>query len=330
MIKDAFNIPAPELQIEFSFALTQIRSLYLQEALSRTVQDISIRKIDTELAELVPHESLSSLAGHGLRGELLFPVPVVLKANPLLLGYYRLLLGFSQKEFYTSKTGLSSFKIMEEKGKLTEKADAQLTIMCRAMIKSCRALLEGVGSERINRELLYDLTMLTLGPQLRGGANVRKGSAAIVRVFNVIHAIVKHAILKSSDSRIVIGNAAGRKVLIEFAPDPDIIILEEMSKNNYRNMIALEIKGGTDFSNIHNRLGEAEKSHQKARSAGYVECWTVVNVDRIDMNLAKRESPSTNRFYRISELESGSGAEYTDFKNRIVSLTGIPSKRSKR
>lgn len=330
MNKESFNIPSPELQIEFSFALTQIRSLYLQDALSRTVKGISLRKIDAELSDLVPHASLSSLAGHGLRGELLFPVPVVLKANPLLLGYYRLLLGFSQKEFYTSKTGLSSFKIMEEKGKLTAKAEAQLPIMCRALIKSCCALLDGVGSERINRELLYDLALLTLGPQLRGGANVRKGSAAIVRVFNVIHAMVKHAILRSDDSRIVIGNAAGRKVLIEFAPDPDIIIREEMSKDNYRNMIELEIKGGTDFSNIHNRLGEAEKSHQKARSAGYVECWTVVNVDRIDMNLAKRESPSTNRFYRISELESGSGAEYTDFKNRIVSLTGIPSKKSKR
>ena len=329
MIKESFTIPAPHLQIEFSFALTQIRSLYLQEALSKTIQSLTIQNIDEELAELVPQSSLSSLASHGLRGELLFPVPTVLKANPLLLGYYRLLLGFSQKEFYTTKTGVSLFKTMEEKGKLTERSDAQLTALCRALIKSCCALLDGVGSERVSRELLDDLTLLTLGSQLRGGANVRKGSAAIVRVFKVIHAIVKHAALKSLASRIVIRNAAGRKVLIEFAPDPDIIIREEMSSNNYRNMIALEIKGGTDFSNIHNRLGEAEKSHQKARNAGYVECWTVVNVDRIDMNLAKKESPSTNRFYRLSELEAGKGEEYTDFKNRIVSLTGITNKKAK-
>ena len=122
---------------------------------------------------------------------------------------------------------------------------------------------------------------------------------------------------------IEIQNAAGRKVLIEFAPDPDIIIREEMATDAYRNIIAIEVKGGSDFSNIHNRIGEAEKSHQKARAVGYVECWTVVNVDRIDMDMASRESPSTNRFYRLSQLESRSGDEYRDFVNRIVSLTGV-------
>jgi hypothetical protein len=220
--------------------------------------------------------------------------------------------------------------MMGEKGRLTEKAAAQLQDLCQALIASGCALFDGIGSARLSRELLDDLTILTLGPQLRGGANVKKGTAAIVRVFKVIHSIVKHAAMKALASQIVIRNAAGRKVLIEFAPDPDIIIREEMSKDNYRNMIALEIKGGTDFSNIHNRLGEAEKSHQKARIAGYVECWTVVNVDRIDIDLAKKESPSTNRFYRLSELESRAGEEYADFKNRIISLTGIASKKARR
>lgn len=52
-------------------------------------------------------------------------------------------------------------------------------------------------------------------------------------------------------------------MLIEFAPDPDIVIREEFSKGKYRNIITIEVKGGTDFSNIHNRVGEAEKSHQR-------------------------------------------------------------------
>ncbi len=72
---------------------------------------------------------------------------------------------------------------------------------------------------------------------------------------------------------------------------PDIIIREEMSKGTFRNIIAIEVKGGTDYSNIHNRIGEAEKSHQKARNSGFVECWTVVNVDRLDFTVAKSESP---------------------------------------
>jgi len=99
-----------------------------------------------------------------------------------------------------------------------------------------------------------------------------------------------------------------------------------MDTKLYRNIITIEIKGGTDFSNIHNRLGEAEKSHQKAHQAGFVECWTVVNVDRINLEMARRESPSTNRFCRISKIVSKEGEEYIDFRNRIISLTGIPNK----
>ena len=152
---------------------------------------------------------------------------------------------------------------------------------------------------------------------------MRKGTAAIVKVFDAIHHIVKKAITSSDTSRIEIKNAAGRKVLIQFAPDPDIIIREEMDNDNYRNIIAIEVKGGTDFSNIHNRIGEAEKSHQKARIKGFTECWTVVNVDRYDAQMARKESPSTNRFYRLSDIVQGSGEEYGDFKNRIVSLAGI-------
>ena len=64
-------------------------------------------------------------------------------------------------------------------------------------------------------------------------------------------------------------------------------------------------------------------SHQKARAAGYVECWTVVNVDRFDEEMAQRESPSTDRFYRISDLSKREGAPYFDFRNRIISLAGI-------
>lgn len=130
--------------------------------------------------------------------------------------------------------------------------------------------------------------------------------------------------MTANQNRIELKNAAGRTVLIEFAADPDIIIREEMRAGSYRQLIAIEVKGGRDFSNVHNRIGEAEKSHQKARAAGYVECWTVVNVDNIDIATARRESPSTNRFYRISDLIAAAGADYDDFRDRVISLTGIP------
>ena len=168
-----------------------------------------------------------------------------------------------------------------------------------------------------------DLTLLTIGPQLRGGANVKKGISSIVDVFEAIHKIVNTAKLSATSNKIQLKNAADRIVVIELAPDPDIVIREQMSEQSIRNIIAIEVKGGTDFSNIHNRVGEAEKSHQKAKAEGYVECWTVVNVDNIDINMAKKESPSTNQFFRISALKSEEGIEYEDFKNRIISLTGV-------
>ncbi len=317
------NIPIPELQIDFSFALGQIRNLYLQDALKKTVDEVELSRLDKELSSYVPQVSLKALARHGLRGELVFPVPCLLESNPYLLGYYRLLLGFSQKEFYTRKFGASGFRSMEIKGILTKKNADALPDLCRSLIKSASSLIAGIGVDRISKEILDDLTLLTVGPQLRGGANVKKGVAGIIDVFQTIHDIVENATNSSSASKIEITNAAGRIVLIEFSPDPDIVIREEFSKGKYRNIIAIEVKGGTDFSNIHNRVGEAEKSHQKARAAGYVECWTVVNVNRIDMGMASRESPSTNKFYRLSSLKQKDGNEYQDFKDRVISLTGI-------
>ncbi|MCR4289358.1 MAG: XcyI family restriction endonuclease [Candidatus Scalindua sp.] len=319
------NIPAPELQIDFSFAIGQIRSVYLQDALSKAVDKIDLPTLDNQLAEYVPQSNLKALAKRGLRGELVFPAPCMLEADPFLLGYYRLLLGFSQKEFYTKRFGVSGFKSMEVKGTLSATNQVKLSDLCKGMVGSACALLDGIGIDRVSKELLDDLTLLTVGPQLRGGANVKKGVAGIVDVFESIHGIVKHAATKSTSSKIQIINAADRKVFIEFAPDPDIVIREEMNTNSIRNVIAIEVKGGTDFSNIHNRVGEAEKSHQKAKADGYVECWTVVNVDRIDMDMARRESPSTNRFYRISALKSGEGGEYEDFKNRGLNLLPLAS-----
>jgi hypothetical protein len=325
MKRKPIRIPPPELQIDFSFLLSQIRNEYLQEALSETVEKMNIPKIDKELADFVPTTDLALLASHGLRGELIYALPCILLVNPRLLGYYRLLLGFSQKMFYGSECAVSSFKSMEEKGVMSEYNKKILKPLCKGLVNSASFLLHGIGADRISRELIDDLTLLTLGPQLRGGANVRKGIAEIIKVFEIIHRIVISHVKESDSRRIQIENAAGRGVLIEFSADPDIIIREHMSQESYRNIIAIEVKGGTDFSNIHNRVGEAEKSHQKARQAGFVECWTVVNVDRIDIAMAKRESPSTNKFYRISQLEAGKGSEFCDFRDRIISLTGIPS-----
>lgn len=106
----------PNTQINFAKALTEIRSMYLQDALAATVVSMEIDKVDSELHEYVDNSSLQILACHGMRGELLFAIPSILEANPRLLGYYRLLLGYSQKGFYCAATGAGMFKSSEDKG----------------------------------------------------------------------------------------------------------------------------------------------------------------------------------------------------------------------
>lgn len=243
----------------------------------------------------VARDSLTKLAGHGLRGELMFGVPCVLRAEPRLLGYYRLLLGFSQKALY-GVAGLGRFKSMEESGSLNAVQESGLEALCAGLAGASAMLLDGIGARRISAGLLDDLALLTVGPQLRGGYNVKAGIAGIVKVFDAISAIVAHAVTKTAPQLIEIKNAAGRRVLIRFASDPDIRIQEEMTATSLWNIVAIEVKAGLDFSNIHNRIGEAEKSHQKAKADGYVERWTVVNVDRINIAMAHQESPSTDRF----------------------------------
>ncbi len=320
------NIPQPEQQVGFSVLLAQSRTQFMQDALLDTVGNLNISDLDAQLRDYVPASALQALAKRGLRGELVFPVPMLLEANPYLLGYYRLLLGFSQKAFYSSDFGTSPFHSMEKKGRISPTCHDHIDTLCSSLVTSAEGLVKGLGDAMLSQELFDDLTLLTLGPQLRGGANVQLGAKAIAEVFDVIYDIVSHvASVTGKNNSITLQNAAGRAVLIEFAPDPDIIIREQMPGGTYRNIVAIEVKGGQDFSNIHNRIGEAEKSHQKARHDGYTECWTVVNVDRFDQQKAFTASPSTNRFYRISDLASRTGNEYEDFKGRILGITGIKS-----
>lgn len=313
----------PVTQISFANALKEIRTTYLQDALKATVSSMALRDIDAELHSFVDSASLNCLASHGMRGELLFAVPCLLSANPKLLGYYRLLLGYSQKGFYTSASGVGQFKSLEEKGILSAKQRSALPELCRELNLNAKHMLDNLDSELVKASFFDQLTLLTLGPQLRGGANVQRGTSAIAQVFDVILKIVSPAVIESNQRRIQVRNKAGRIVYIQFAADPDIVIREQLTSDIYKNSVAIEVKGGQDYSNIHNRIGEAEKSHQKARIDGYVECWTVVNVDRVDMTMARSESPTTNKFYRFSQLTNDASEEYQDFALQIASIVGI-------
>lgn len=287
--------------------------------------------LNRQLDENAPANDLQSLASRGIRGELLFPAPCLLEANPRLLGYYRLLMGYSQKEFY-NKSRLGRFSSMEEKGVIAAKIEKEIPMLCRAFCERASELLGGIGIQRFSAALLDELALLTLGPQLRGSNNTKIGKVANEEVFCIIEQAVRHAVISKTDSRLDLENASARRVSIAFSADPDISIVEAASQKSTRNIVAIEIKGGGDQSNIWNRLGEAEKSHQSAKQRGFVEFWTIFNVDTLDLTKAKEKSPTTNRFYRLSELKDEHSSAFEDFRDRLISLVGIPAaaKRKKR
>lgn len=316
-----FEVPLPTLQLSFYKRLERLRKTMLLDALLETVRKSDIHEVDQQLGKLVSRRALQKVAGWGIRGEIIFPTPYILEQNPRLLGYYRLLLGFSQKQFYGSEFGFGIFKSMEVSGKISPKQIQLLEALSKCLSKSANYLVMKI--QLFSNNIAHELTLLTLGPQLRGGALNVIGTEAIQLVYNVIKNIVINSIVNTSERSIEILNAAGRKVLIKFASDPDIRIREELPSGKYRNLVAVEIKGGIDKSNIHNRLGESEKSHQKARKDGFVECWTIIRVTDLDMKLARRESPSTDRFYNIDEISRKGSGKFEDFRENLCSRVGI-------
>ena len=150
----------PIQQIHFSHALAEARQTYLQEALGAAVATLDIRTIDSELSSLAPLPLLSSLARKGLRGELIFAVPSILVADPRLLGFYRLTLGYSQKEFYASATGLGRFKSWETAGRVSPSTRDNIKELCTALNAAAGPLLEGIGLDRVSQALLDDLALL--------------------------------------------------------------------------------------------------------------------------------------------------------------------------
>jgi hypothetical protein len=96
MISD-FPILTPTLQLGFYQRLKEAQKAHLLPGLLDQVGKLDIRLLDRELIEIAGNDKLAFVARRGLRGELVYPVPYLISSKPTLIGYYRLLLGFSQK-----------------------------------------------------------------------------------------------------------------------------------------------------------------------------------------------------------------------------------------
>src|ERR1700691_5575618 len=107
---------SPSRQIAFHQLLVAARKSVLRDALSEALAQIDPNAIKKQVTQYVPADAQQILAASGIRDEHVFPLPLVLEVKPTLIGYYRLLLGVSQKRFYRAGTEMGPFKSMEERG----------------------------------------------------------------------------------------------------------------------------------------------------------------------------------------------------------------------
>lgn len=294
------------------------------DALREALQNVNPNLVKEQLSIYVPADVQNILAAAGIRDEHVFPVPAVLEAKPTLIGYYRLLLGVPQKSFYKGGTGMGQFKRMEDRGLLSPKRRPDLEGFCEAMSKSLAQLVIQMSPQFTSQDVA-ELPLLTLGSKFQGGNNNTIGKQATMDVFLAISELVKDYKDSEDERKIIIRNASGRKVLLALASDPDISIQEEFS-GEMRNKAAIEIKGGTDYSNAHNRAGEAEKSHQKAKKKDFRDYWTIIFKGKLNMSVLKQESPTTNSWFDVAQVLAREGKDWEDFKSRFADATGIPLK----
>ena len=83
--EEPFPVLHPDLQISFYYKFKELEQTYLHEALRRAINEIQIDRLDDELGRIVAVDSLRRVASFGLRGEIFFATPYLLRHSPTLL-----------------------------------------------------------------------------------------------------------------------------------------------------------------------------------------------------------------------------------------------------
>ncbi len=318
-----FNFPPPGRQVYVQAFLANVRKASLHDALKTAVAKVPASTLRAELTTYAPAPGLQALQGTGLRDEDVFATPTLLRAAPGTLGYYRLLLGVSQKGFYTTKSGLNVFFSMEDRETVRVDADALIEDLCTELNEAMGVLITQLPHGTLGEDV-RQLPLLTLGAQADGSWRGQIGQKATRGVFDALKTVVKNQgkTYTETDVSITVINSAGREVTLALAPDPDVVIREQVNNTDVYK-VAIEIKGGTDYANLHNRVGEAEKSHQKARGSGAQDCWTLITLTNADMTRLKQESPTTREWFDMTDVLAQRGAHWSRLVTLTISAMGI-------
>lgn len=299
--------------------LSATRRTWLSDALSETLRDVDPSVVSAQIGRYAPADVRAILSAIGIRDEYVFPTPIVLESKPTLVGYYRLLIGVGQKSFYRGNTGMGPFQKMEREGVLVSSTRLLLPEFCAAMSNVIADLIRQIASTLSSRDV-HDLQLLTLGSNFYGGTNNTIGQAATLGIFAALAKFFDDTVSSRTDKVLAISTPAGRTFSVVSANDPDVSITETTGGGD-RNLVAIEIKGGSDTANVYNRGGEAEKSHQAAKAKGYGECWTVIRTSGIDLAKLMRGSQATDFWFDTTEVLAGSGVGWDEFERHLRRIT---------
>lgn len=324
--KVVLSPPSAGRQVRFYQVLVAARKQWFIDALSDALGQLDQNTVQPQVSDYVPADVRRVLAAAGLRDEYVFPIPAVIETKPSLIGYYRMLLGSPQKSFYKGSTGMGRFKSMEELGTMS-KQKSYIPDFCKAMAVPLADLVRQIP--KITERDLHELPLLTFGSQLQGSNNTQIGKTAMKEVFVAVKDVVGKYVVEMHESRLTLQNSAGRKVFITLSHDPDLCIQESVGDRMHQR-VAIEVKGGTDVSNAHNRAGEAEKSHQKAKKFGFPEFWTIISKQGVELFKLQNESPTTNHWFNIAEILARKGPDWDDFRQRLAGAVSVPLNEPKK
>jgi hypothetical protein len=252
-----------------------------------------------------------------------FPVPYLFTRNPYLLGYYRLLYGYSCKAF-CDRGPFKRFQRLKNDGAVQPRLEPLIPRFCRSLTKTGEVLLELIGP--VTLSIVNDLQVPTLGAQFRGSGNVKAGQNAIDSFFSLMKVLLAGYNPKVKGRHITFLNDSKLPVTVRIASDPDVSITLKLESEE-RKLVGIEMKGGTDASNIWNRIGEAEKSHSKAKGKGFNERWTVTRVDlNSDPGMLQKvleQSASTTRFFFLDRIADSTTPEAMSFRQVLGSMMGV-------
>lgn len=311
-------------QLAFQPILVAARKAKLASAVSAAAAGCAQQALRADVSRLGDARVLKLAAAAGVRDELVVATPCLLKQKPTTLGFYRLLVGISKKQFYHGSSGFGLLEAMEEGGAITARQEAALEPACVELNRLIAELIIPL-EPNFTPDDVRELPLLTLGAQLDGAYRVAIGESAAQAIFALMGELLRKHVTNTTATKIELTDATGMSVTIKRASDPDILIARDDGSARPRK-IALEIKGGKDLSNAHNRAGEAEKSHLKAKAKNATDFWTIASMPKNNLTEFKNQSPTTRVWFDLSEVVARKGPSWEEFRRQISSAVGVKLK----